>query len=153
MGVLGVVWISKSGLHCHFWYPQNGGNGIFLPFWGYQKWHFGCPNQNSETTFRDPNLPQNPHLYILGTFFSPRKVIFGRFVNFAYFYLVFPLARAVFFQMPRTLISGNKMQPGTVMCFLKFYTLVFLDPPTKHCCHILLDFFALKDLFHFLSLV
>ena len=64
-------------------------NGPFLPFWGYQKWHFGCPNQNSETTFRDPNHPQNPHLCTLGTFFGPRKVIFGHFVNFAYFYLVF----------------------------------------------------------------
>ena len=30
------------------------------------------------------------------------------------------------------LFSGNKMQPGTVMCFLKFYTLVFLDPPNTH---------------------
>ena len=61
---------------CHFWYPQNGKNRPFGPFWGYQKWHFGCPNQNSETTFRDPNHPQNPHLDTLGTFFGPRKVFF-----------------------------------------------------------------------------
>jgi len=44
------------------------------------------------------NQPQNPHLDTLGTFFGPRKMIFGHFVNFAYFYLVFPLARAVFFK-------------------------------------------------------
>ena len=24
----------------------------FWPFWGYQKWHFECPNQNSKTTFQ-----------------------------------------------------------------------------------------------------
>ena len=69
----------------------------FSPFF-HKKWHFGCPNQNFETTFRDTNHPQNPHFDTLGTFFGPRKVIFGHFVNFAYFYLIFPLARAVFFK-------------------------------------------------------
>ena len=89
-------------LAVHFLYPQNGKNGPFLPFWGYKKWHFGCPNQNSETTFRDPNHPQNPHFETLRSFFGPRKVIFGHFVNFAYFYLVLPLARAFFFKCKRT---------------------------------------------------
>ena len=33
------------------------------PFWGfggYQKWHFGCPNQNSETTFQYKLAPKTP---------------------------------------------------------------------------------------------
>ena len=32
----------------------------FQPFGGYQKWHFGCPNQNSETTFIDLIPPPKP---------------------------------------------------------------------------------------------
>ena len=37
--------------------PHFGGSG------GYQKWHFGCPNQNFETTFRyklAPKIPKKP---------------------------------------------------------------------------------------------
>ena len=33
------------------------------PFWGfggYQKWHFGCPNQNSETIFQYKLAPETP---------------------------------------------------------------------------------------------
>ena len=33
---------------------------LFQPFWGYQKWHFGCPNQNSETTFQYKLAPKTP---------------------------------------------------------------------------------------------
>ena len=29
-------------------------------FWGYQKWHFGCPNQNSKTTFQYKLAPKTP---------------------------------------------------------------------------------------------
>ena len=124
----------------HFWSPQNG---PFLPFLGYQKWHFGCPNQNSETTFRDPNHPQNPHLDTLGTFFGPRKVIFGHFVSFAYFYLVFPLAQAVFFfKCPELSFPLVKMLNSYIFVFRKqnasrncnvlfeFLYFGFLDPPT-----------------------
>jgi len=63
----------------------------FGPFWGYQKWHFGCPNQNSETTFRDPNHPQNPQLDHLGTQIGPRKVIFGYFIEFGHFPIEIPI--------------------------------------------------------------
>ena len=63
MGVLGVVWISKSGLGISFRAPE-------VPFsvppkrqkWphsGTKKWHFGCPNKNSETTFISPTSPKN----------------------------------------------------------------------------------------------
>ena len=34
------------------WDLQKAQNGCFWLFWGYQKWHFGCPNQNSKTTFQ-----------------------------------------------------------------------------------------------------
>ena len=33
-----------------------------------------------------------------GTKIGPRKVIFGHLINFAYFYVIFPLARALFFK-------------------------------------------------------
>ena len=32
--------------------PKMGHFGCFWLFWGYQNWHFGCPNQNSKTTFQ-----------------------------------------------------------------------------------------------------
>ena len=32
----------------------------FWSFWGYQKWRFGCPNQNSETTFQYKLAPKTP---------------------------------------------------------------------------------------------
>ena len=93
---------------CHFWYPKNDQKGSFWSFWGYQKWHFGCPNQNSETTFIDQNHPQNPQKDTLGTQIGPRKVIFCHFACFWYFYLIFfehSLSTGRIFQMARTLIS------------------------------------------------
>ena len=93
---------------CHFWYPQNDQNDPFWSFWGYQKWHFGCPNQNSETTFIDQNHPQNPQKDTLGTQIDPRKVIFGHFAFFWYFYLIFPLARALFF---KSISTHQKLTP------------------------------------------
>ena len=54
------------------------------PFWGfggYQKWHFRCPNQKSETTFQYKLAPKTPK--------KPRepksaleKMIFGHFAFF-----------------------------------------------------------------------
>ena len=32
----------------------------FWGFGGYQIWHFGCPNQNSETTFQYKLAPKTP---------------------------------------------------------------------------------------------
>ena len=60
----------------------------FWPFWGYQKWHFECPNQNSKTTIQYKLAPKTPK-DTLGTQFGPRKVIFGHFAFFEYFYLIF----------------------------------------------------------------
>ena len=48
--------------------------------------------------FYRPKPPPKPHLDHLGTQIGPRKVILGHFINFAYFYPVFPLARALFFK-------------------------------------------------------
>ena len=66
-------------------------NDPFWSFWGYQKWHFGCPNQNSESTFIDQNHPQNPHLDHLGTQIGQRKVIFGHFIDFGHFLIEIPI--------------------------------------------------------------
>ena len=33
---------------------------LFFPFWAYRKWHFGDPNQNSETTFQYKLAPKTP---------------------------------------------------------------------------------------------
>ena len=73
----------------------------FWPFWGYQKWHFGCPNQNSETTFKDQTSPQNPQIDTLGTQIGPRKVTFGHFLDFEYLApisAVFTVQNGEFFQ-------------------------------------------------------
>ena len=53
--------------------------------------HFGCRNQNSETTFIDQNHPQNPRLDHLGTQIGPRKVIFGHFNDFGHFPIEIPI--------------------------------------------------------------
>ena len=44
------------------------------------------------------NYHQNPQKDTLGTKIGPRKVIFGHFAFFWYFYLIFPWARAIFFK-------------------------------------------------------
>ena len=55
-----------------------------------------------ESKFRDhfsiQTSPQNPQKDTSGTKIGPQKVIFGHLINFAYFYVVFPLARALFFK-------------------------------------------------------
>ena len=71
--------------------------GSFWSFWGYQKWHFGCPNQNSETTFIDQNHPQNPQKDTLGTQIGPRKVIFGHFIDFGHFPIEIPIEAEKFY--------------------------------------------------------
>ena len=43
--------------------------------------------------------PQNPQKATSGAKIRPQKVIFCHFINFAFFNVVFPLARAVFFQI------------------------------------------------------
>ena len=53
-------------------------------------------NQNSRTTFQYKLAPKNPQKATSGTKIGPQKVIFDHFINFAYFHVVFPLARAVF---------------------------------------------------------
>ena len=68
--------------------PQNDQNDPFWSFWGYQKWHFGCPNQNSESTFIDQNHPQKD---TLGTQIGPRKVIFSHFFYFVHFPIEIPI--------------------------------------------------------------
>ena len=70
-----------------FFFDYNGKGS----FWGYQKWHLGCPNQNSERTFIDQNHPQNPQKDTLGTQIGPRKVIFSHFFYFVHFPIEIPI--------------------------------------------------------------
>ena len=53
---------------------------------------------NSKTTFWYKLAPKTPQKATSGTKIGPLKVIFGHFTKIAYFYLVFPLARALFFK-------------------------------------------------------
>ena len=52
--------------------------------------------------------PQNPQKDTSGTQIGPRKVIFGHFAFFWYFYLIFPLARALFF---KSISTHQKLTP------------------------------------------
>ena len=40
--------------------PEMAKMTLFWPFQGYQKWHFGCPKQTSETTFQYKLAPKTP---------------------------------------------------------------------------------------------
>ena len=95
---------------------------VVLKFWfGHPKCHFQYP----------PKRPKLVFLAILG------KVIFGHFIYFGLFTIEIPI-EAKGTQNSRFpgskcstltyLFSGSKMQPGTAMCFLNFYTLVFWTP-------------------------
>ena len=74
---------------------------VVLEFWyGHPKCnfcHFGVPKMAlwvPKSKF--PKAPKTPQKATSGTKIGPQKVIFGHFFNFAYFYVVFPLARAFF---------------------------------------------------------
>ena len=45
----------------------------FGRFGGYRKWHLGCPNQNSKTTFQCKYPPLKPPFRHFGNHFGPRK--------------------------------------------------------------------------------
>ena len=53
------------------------------------------PKSKFRDHFSIQTSPQNPQKATSGTKIGPQKVIFCHFFNFAYFYLIFPLARAV----------------------------------------------------------
>ena len=55
----------------------------FKPFWGYQKWYFGCPNQNSETTFQYKLAPKTT---------KKTKTDFWRFCIVLIFLCHFPIS-------------------------------------------------------------
>ena len=79
--------------------PKMAKTTPFWPFWGYKKWHFECPNQNSKTTFLYKLAPKTPKKSPKETKSDLEKVILGHFVFFWYFYLIFPWARAIFFNL------------------------------------------------------
>ena len=74
-----------------------------------QKWHFGCPNQNSKTTFQYKHPPWNPHLDTLGTILDPGKVIFGHFIAFGHFPIEIPIeAKKIYGQQKEGSYIKNK---------------------------------------------
>ena len=66
---------------CQFWGTENGISGARI------KDHFSIQTS-----------PHDPQKATSGTKIGPRKVIFGHFINFAYFWVIFPLARTTFFK-------------------------------------------------------
>ena len=60
-------------------------------FGGYRKWHLGCPNQNSKTTFQHKYPPKNPQLDTLEAILDSGKVIFGHFIDFGHFPIEIPI--------------------------------------------------------------
>ena len=62
--------------------PKMSHFGCFWLFLGYRKWHFGCPNQNSKTTFQYKYPPKPPIRHFGGNYFGPRKSDFWPFYCF-----------------------------------------------------------------------
>jgi len=60
VGLIKVVSEFSSGHpKCHFWAHKDGHFCQKCPYLGTKKWHFGCPNENSKTTFISPTSPKN----------------------------------------------------------------------------------------------
>ena len=71
--------------------PKMAKTTPILPFVGYQKWHFGCPNQKIPENRPPQTSPQNPQLNTLGNQIEPRKVILAILLILVIFPLKFPL--------------------------------------------------------------
>ena len=71
---------------CHFWYPQNGSNGVIL---GVPKMALRVPESKFWDHFIYLIPPQNPQKDPLGTRIGPWKVIFGHFAFFFIFWTCF----------------------------------------------------------------
>ena len=123
MGVLGGVFVLKSGLRILIRAPEvpfsvppitpkMGHFGCFWLFWGYRKWHFGCPNQNSKTTVQYKYPPYNPHLDTLGAILDPGKVIFDHIIAFGHFPIEIPIEAKKSTHMGR---KGRKAKTKTVL--------------------------------------
>ena len=66
------------------------------------------PETNFWDHFSIQTSPQNPQKHTLGTKIGPRKVIFGHFAFFWYFYLIFPWARGKIF---KSISTNQKFTP------------------------------------------
>ena len=80
--------------------------------------------------------PQNPQKDTSGTQIGPRKVIFGHFAFFWYFYLIFPLARALFF---KSISTHQKLTPDKKEFFPSLQT---HKPKKKTLAHFQISIFA-----------
>ena len=121
---------------------------LVTPKWGCQKWRFGCPNQNSETTFQYKLAPKTSKKDTLGTQIGPRKVIFGHFAFFEYFYLIFfehslstgrifqmqtPSSKSTFFWVKLFFPGFLMYRPSWIFCYLSIRPFFILGPrPNGH---------------------
>ena len=91
--------------------------GHFGRFGGYQKWHLGCPNQNSKTTVQYKYPLLNPHLDFLGTILDPGKVIFGHFIYFGHFPIEIPMHLQICIFRPQGVLKSKKFQKKPTLKF------------------------------------
>ena len=83
-------------------------NDPILVILGVPKMVLRVPESKFRNHFSIQTSPQNPQKDTSGTQIGPRKVIFGHFAFFWYFYLIFPLARALFF---KSISTHQKLTP------------------------------------------
>ena len=72
-------------------WAKNTQTDPFSMFWGYRKWHFGCPNQNSKTTFQYKYPPKTPIQTLWEPFWTPEKWFLAILLLLVIFPLKFPL--------------------------------------------------------------
>ena len=87
-------------------------------FSGARKWDFERPNPKTETTFSRQHPPKMVDLTLVSCvyhFWMRNKQI----LNFAYFYLIFPWARAIFFKM---VAKPGKCKKNHFFCRNGLYT-------------------------------
>ena len=74
LGDVGLIKVVSKFLFehpkCHFWARKDGHCCRKCPSLHAQKWHFGCPNGNSRTTFISPTSPKNDKITLKSKFYQ-----------------------------------------------------------------------------------
>ena len=84
----------------------------FGRFGGYRKWHLGCPNQNSKTTFQYKYPPKTPILTLWEPFWTPKKCFLAILFILVNLPLKFPLKPKKSTHMGR---KGRREKTKTVL--------------------------------------
>ena len=103
-----LAWNHVSFQSAIFSTPKMAKNDPVLDILGVPKMALRVPESKFRNHFSIQTRPQNPQKDTSGTRIGPRKVIFGHFAFFWYFYLIFPLARALFF---KSISTHQKLTP------------------------------------------